>query len=68
METQKQTINEITINNIIYVPKDSIQQPKEFTGDIKIVPGNIGDKKIFIQSTSVNRKLMAGTNVLIYNR
>ena len=37
METQKQTINEITINNIIYVPKDSIQQPKEFTGDIKIV-------------------------------
>lgn len=37
METQKQKINELEINGITYVPKDSIQQTKEFTGDIKIV-------------------------------
>jgi len=34
---QEQTINELAINGVIYVPKDSIQAPKEFTGDIKIV-------------------------------
>lgn len=37
MDTQKQTIQEIDINGTLYVPKNSIQQPKEFTGDIKIV-------------------------------
>ena len=34
---EKQKITELDINGIIYVPKDSIQQPNEFTGDIKIV-------------------------------
>ena len=33
----EQKITEIEINGIIYIPKDSIQQTKEFDGDIKIV-------------------------------
>ena len=33
-------------------------------GSFKIEPGSIGQYTIFIQSTSVNRKLVGGTNVL----
>lgn len=33
-------------------------------GEVKVRPGDHGDFKIFIQSTSVNRKLVAGTKVL----
>lgn len=32
----------------------------------KIVPGNLGGKKLFIQSTSVNRHLMGDTQLVIY--
>ncbi len=35
-------------------------------GEVRVRPGDHGDWKIFIQSTSVNRKLMAGTTVLYY--
>ena len=34
--------------------------------EIRIVPGNHGDYEIFIQSTSVNRKLLAGTKVVYF--
>ena len=37
MKTQKQTLNELDINGVAYVRKDSIQKTKEFIGDIKIV-------------------------------
>lgn len=37
------------------------------TGHIKVVPRGIADKKVFVQSTSVNRKLF-GDTVLIYNK
>jgi hypothetical protein len=35
-------------------------------GEVKIIPGNHGMYDIFIQSTSVNRKLPAGTQVLYW--
>lgn len=35
-------------------------------GTVKIVPGNHGSYDIFIQSTSVNRKLSAGTSVMYW--
>ncbi len=42
--------------------KDLLQLPKG--GTIKVKPGNHGDYKIFVQSTSMNRKLKAGTELL----
>lgn len=36
-------------------------------GEIKLVPGSHGQYDVFIQSTSVNRKLVADTDVLIIN-
>ncbi len=33
-------------------------------GEIKVVPGNHGDFDIFVESTSMNRKLVRGTEVL----
>lgn len=36
----------------------------EFQGTVHIKPGNLGDFKVFIQSTSVNRKLVPGTAVV----
>lgn len=38
-----------------------------FIGTVKIVPGNHGNYDIFIQSTSVNRKLVSGTVVLYWD-
>ncbi len=35
-------------------------------GEVRVRPGDHGDYKVFVQSTSVNRKLMAGTTVLYY--
>lgn len=35
-------------------------------GEIKLYPGNTGNFDVFIQSTSVNRKLVAGTEVLYW--
>lgn len=35
-------------------------------GEIKLVPGNHGNYDIFIQSTSVNRKLVEGSNLLYW--
>ena len=35
-------------------------------GDVKLAPGNHGNFDIFIQSTSVNRKLPAGSSVLYW--
>lgn len=37
-----------------------------FSGTVKIHPGNHGNYDIFIQSTSVNRKLVQGTSVLYW--
>lgn len=34
-------------------------------GDLKITPGNHGNFDIFVQSTSLNRKLVRGTKVLV---
>lgn len=36
-------------------------------GNCKIAPGNHGQFEIFIQSTSINRKLPAGTKVVVYD-
>lgn len=36
------------------------------TGEIKLAPGNHGQYDIFIQSTSINRKLVENTNVLVW--
>lgn len=35
-----------------------------FTGTVRIKPGNLGEFKVFVQSTSVNRKLQPGTAVV----
>lgn len=37
-----------------------------YNGTVKVVPGNHGTYDIFIQSTSVNRKLVAGTQILYW--
>jgi hypothetical protein len=37
-----------------------------FTGTVRIRPGTLGKFKIFIQSTSTNRKLTVGSVVLTY--
>lgn len=37
-----------------------------YNGTVKIVPGNHGTYDIFIQSTSVNRKLVPGTQVMYW--
>jgi hypothetical protein len=37
------------------------------TGTVKVVPGNHGDFDVFIQSKSVNRKLVGGTDVLYWS-
>jgi hypothetical protein len=34
-------------------------------GDVKVAPGDHGNFDIFVQSTSVNRKLVGGTDVLV---
>ena len=36
------------------------------SGDVKLAPGNCGNYDVFIQSTSVNRKLPAGSSVLYW--
>jgi len=36
------------------------------TGEVKVAPGIHGNYEIFVQSTSVNRKLVKGTNVMIW--
>ena len=38
-----------------------------YHGTVKVVPGNHGGYDIFIQSTSVNRKLVKGTQVLYWD-
>lgn len=35
-------------------------------GDVKLAPGVHGQYEIFVQSTSVNRKLVKGTNIMIW--
>lgn len=32
---------------------------------VKVKPGSFGEWRIFVQSTSVNRKLIAGTTVFV---
>jgi hypothetical protein len=39
-----------------------------YNGTVKVVPGNHGTFDIFIQSTSVNRKLKDGTQVMVWNK
>lgn len=36
------------------------------SGEVRVRPGDHGDFRIYVQSTSVNRKLIAGTAVLYY--
>ena len=33
--------------------------------DTKVKPGDFGDWRIFIQSTSINRKIKAGTSIFV---
>lgn len=35
-------------------------------GDVRLVPGNLGNYHVYIQSTSVNRKLVGDTKLLYY--
>lgn len=42
--------------------RDVIQIPRG--GEVKVKPGNHGDFSVFVQSTSVNRKLVRGTKLL----
>lgn len=35
-------------------------------GEVKLAPGQHGQYEIFVQSTSVNRKLVKGTNIMIW--
>lgn len=44
--------------------RDMLGLPKY--GDAKVRPGSLGDWEVFIQSTSVNRKLPVGTEVLYW--
>lgn len=37
-------------------------------GDVKLSPGDQGQYDVFVQSTSVNRKLIAGTDVVYWPR
>lgn len=39
-----------------------------FNRSTKVTPGQFGEWQIFIQSTSVNRKLVNGTKIAIYNK
>ena len=39
-----------------------------YNKEVKIIPGNHGQYDIFIQSTSVNRKLVPGTEVMYWSR
>jgi len=47
-----------------YPARDLLGLPH--TGDAKVAPGAHGDYEVFIQSTSVNRKLVEGTNLMIW--
>jgi hypothetical protein len=47
-----------------YAARDLIGIPHY--GDNKVAPGQHGQYEIFVQSTSVNRKLVKGTNVMIW--
>jgi hypothetical protein len=38
-----------------------------FNGEIKVKPGDHGDYDIYVQSNSVNRKLVEGTNIIYWN-
>jgi hypothetical protein len=38
------------------------------TGTVRLVPGDHGKFDVFIQSTSVNRKIAAGTEVMYWSR
>lgn len=37
------------------------------TGDVRVKPANLGKFDIFVQSTSVNRKVPAGTSLIVLN-
>jgi hypothetical protein len=47
-----------------FAARDLLGLPK--AGEVKLRPGNHGQYDIFIQSTSVNRKLMENTNILVW--
>lgn len=47
-----------------YAARDMLGLPH--TGECKLAPGQHGQYDIFIQSTSVNRKLVKGTNIMIW--
>ena len=54
-------------NSMVYAgaaARDMLGLPH--AGDVKLAPGNHGNYDIFIQSTSVNRKLPAGSSVLYW--
>jgi hypothetical protein len=47
-----------------FAARDMLGLPQ--TGEVKLAPGKHGQYDIFIQSTSVNRKLIENTNVLVW--
>jgi hypothetical protein len=47
-----------------FAARDMLGLPQ--TGEVKLAPGSHGQYDIFIQSTSINRKLVENTNVLVW--
>ena len=39
-----------------------------YNGNAKVIPGNHGQYDIFVQSTSINRKLVGGTELMIWDK
>ena len=69
---KKEEVNakkEIVIVNKTDGKKYSGQNARDLLGlpyqAINVAPGDFGEWRIFVQSTSVNRKIPQGTNVLI---
>ena len=67
VQDYKQIIIRDKVSKMIYggsAARDMLGLPH--AGDVKLAPGNHGNFDIFIQSTSVNRKLPAGSSVLYW--
>lgn len=67
VQDYKQIIIKDRIKGHVYsgnAARDLLGLPR--TGEIKLIPGSHGQYDVFIQSTSVNRKLVADTEVLIW--
>ncbi len=67
VQDYKQIAIQDKISGVIYsgfAARDMLGLPQ--SGEVKLAPGQHGQYNIFIQSTSINRKLVAGTKVLCW--